>query len=338
MTDNRKNQTNYSRAPARLVALEKRIEALAGANDALLQIIAKHFPAMQQDAAQVANVLAQNMGMISALEGDLILRGHGPRGVLESQKLRSKNDDTKFTDGLVKPSEEPLTGDQLVATLSRYLQAEVGDQGQRAWVLPEENMYGQLVKDGSKVAETDIVELTDGIYVVKNEQGAFYTVRIALDDGILVFSPNKGPTLLTYNPLELQWTQHTAWKYANGPKALAAIEKFFSVSNVNEITPAELKKLEASLRKMPQAKLEGVGQITENGIDIPLNPLFKIRFPNDGEPTFVSSRDDMQWADVTLFNRRQIFRDLVARVAKANSGGAPKAAAKKATAKKSARK
>jgi hypothetical protein len=336
MTDNRKNQTNYSRAPARLMALEKRVEALAGANDQLLQLLATHFPALKKDAAQVSGILQQNMGLISSLEGDLMLRGHGPRGVQESFKLRTKNDNDKFVAGLVKPSDEPLEAQLLIETLTRYLQADAGEQG-RVWVLPEEDMYGQLVKDGSKVQDTDIVELSDGIYVVKAEQGAFYTLRITLEDGILVFSPNKGPSLLTYNPLELQWTQHTSWKYANGPKAIAAIEKFFSASNVNDIKTSELEKLANTLNKMPKAKLEGLVEVNETGMDLPLNPIFKIRMPAGGEATIIGARDDIKWEDVTLYTRRQMFRDAVARVAKANSDGAPKTVAK-AAAKKTAKK
>lgn len=332
MTTEKKNIPSFARVPARQLTLERRLEALTAFNGQLLQLIAAHLPAVKADVVKIDQAFSQRMAQIDAIEGDLLLRGHGQRGVLESQKLQTKGDDEKFVEKLVKPAEEPLDGNTLVNTLVRYLMADAGQQG-RAWVVPDESMYGQLVKDGNKVAQTDVLELADGIYVVKDERQAFYTLKLTLEDGILLFSPNEGPALLTYSPLERQWIKHTAWQYANGPKAVAALEKFFSVTNVNDVTDGELAKLQNTLRKMPAAKLEGVAEVSPDGISIALNPIFKITFPKEGEPAIVGARDDIGWDDVTLFTRRQMFRDVVARVAKANSDGAPKAAAKKAAKK-----
>jgi len=332
----KKNLPNFARVPARQLTLERRVEALSEMNNHLLQLIVAHFPAAKQDAAKIDQVMSQRLAQIDSAEGDLVLRGHGPRGVLESIKLQTKGDNDKFIEKLTKPAEEPLEAGVLFETLARYLQAD-GQQG-RAWVLPEENMYGQLIKDGNKVAQSDLFELADGIYVVKNEQQAFYTLKITLEDGVLIFSPSNGPSLLTYSALERRWIQHTAWQYANGPKAVAAIEKFFSASNVNDVSDGELAKLYNTLRKMPAAKLEGLAVVTESGIDLVLNPIFKISFPNEGSPSIVGSRDDISWNDVTLFTRRNMFREAKARVDKANADGAPKAVAKKAAKKTSAKK
>lgn len=333
----KKNVPNYGRQPARQITLEKRVQALAVFNSQLLQLISSHFPAAQRDAQKIEQTFAQQMAQLDAAEGDLILRGHGSRGVLESQKVFCQEDNEKFIAKTNKPAAEPLDGAQLAETLARYLMVDAGEQG-RGWVIPEENMYGQLVKDGNKFANADLMEMADGIYVIKDEKQSYYTLKLTLEDGVLVFSPTTGPSLVTFSEIERRWVQHTAWQYADGPKAIAAIEAFFAKSNVNEITTAELVKLRDSIFKIPSERLVELSNlnVADDGMSIALNPIFKISFPKEGEPSIVGTRDDILWTDVTLFTRRQMFREIKSQVDRLLTTG--KAPAKKAAAKKTTRK
>lgn len=353
----KKNVPFHGRTAVRQITLEQRLAAVVTFNNDLLSILHKHLPGTQQDVAQLKRNFGQQMAKIDELEGELTLRGHGVRGVIESQKLVTAADLTKFEARLPKAAENPLTGENLQQALATYLMAEVQTQqgAGHAWVLPDAKTYGQLVNVLSNGDDTDLTEMKEGIYVVNDGQNSFYTVKIDLDEGFLIFSPGAGPSLVTYSEIEKRFVQHTAFKFADNEHVMRQIEAFFAKSSIHDVSVSELKKLGDRLRKLPAAMLESVAQLEESTrvLTVPINELYLITYAPDSEPTLTSVRDDKTWTDLPLFNRRQLFRNLIAKVegleagvkgldAKmsklANAAPSTKKAVKKTPAKKAASK
>lgn len=316
------NVPNFTRQPAKQVSLEKRLEAVTTLNAELIQLIGRHFPAMGQELTKLTQSFGQSMSQIDALEGELVLRGHGARGAVLSQGIKTAEDNEAFIAQTLNPSETPLSFDELVATLQSYLTIDImGEQGMtKSWVMPETNMYGQLVRDGGKQVGVDLMTLPEGIYVVREEKRAFYTLKIDLDDSVLVFSPNSGPSIVTYSEIEQSWVQHNAWNFVNGPKALAKIAEFFSKTNVRDITASEFKKLDTTLRSNSVELFGGIVEADADGtLNVKLNDLYSIRLTASGEGSVVGVRDDLPWSDLTLFTRRQMYRELTQFITQAST-------------------
>ncbi|WJJ55149.1 hypothetical protein [Xanthomonas phage RTH11] len=343
---NNKPVPHFIRQPASLIVLQQRLDVQTQFSNALLELIATEFPAIKDKAGKLFEGLNQAQQGLGSLNGELILKGHGPRGALVSQTLTTKKENEAFLAKTVQPAENPIDPQVLISTLESYLAVDGGEKG-RQFAMPDEVMYGQQLRDGAKIADADLMEQPDGIYLVANDKGSSYTLKVTVDGGALVFSPLTGPTLVTWSEIERGWVQHTAWAYGDGEKTLQALAAFFEKTNVRDATVGELKTLESTLRKMPKAKLDALAQTTgEQQIDInlPINELFKIRFTVENDPVIISARDDVQWENLTIYTRRRLFRDTVARVKEANAASAPKAEAKtetkpvkKAAAKKAAR-
>ena len=322
---NNKPVPHFIRQPAAQIVLQQRLDVQTQFSHALLELIA-----IKEKASKLFEGLSQAQNGLAAINGELILKGHGPRGVLTSQTIATKKENDAFLAKTAQPAKAPLEQQALFGALEAYLAIDGGEKG-RQFVMPEEAMFGQQVRDGNKIADADLMEQPDGIYVIQNEKGGSYTLKITVDGGALLFSPLTGPSAVTWSDIERGWVQHTAWAYVDGEKALSAIHAFFEKTNVRDATVGELKTLEGTLRKMPKAKLEALAQITGDtqiDIDLPINEIFKIRFAIEQPPVVISARDDVQWEALTLFTRRQLFRDVVARVKEANAGSAPKPEAK----------
>lgn len=326
-----KSQPQYARQPGTLITLQRRLDALTEFSDGLLNLIVQNLPAVQQQAQTLVNTMQQRTGQIKAADGALMLQGHGPRGVLFSQTITTEKQNKAFNDTLPKPAEHPLTIEQLMGELQNYLMLDqfTPEGVRRGWFLPDAENFGALLHELTD-GEVDLTDQPDGIYVAANGGQGVYTLKLTVGEDILVFTPSNGPIVLTYSDLEKVWIGHTAYQFMDGAKTLEALRGFFSRANVHDVTAAELKRLDVQVRKLTSERLGTVAVVTGDSIDLPINELFKVRLPNDGEAAIVGVRDDFSWNDLTPYTRRQLFREVTRGVAAAASGPAPKAAKKSA--------
>lgn len=333
-------QPLFVRPGVQEIVTQKRLDAAIQFNQQLLGLLVQHFPALKDQAAQLQQEYAIINGQIGSLEGQLALTGHGIRGVLFSQSITTEKKNKEFEDTFAKVPEKPLNGDQLVAALQQYLQINTITQNGPVlnWIFPDEKSFGNKVIQAKP--DDDIIAAGDGLYVISEGQQASYTLKLNVGDQAILFSPRTGPSALTFSQVEQAWIQHSAFQFLDAERVLAAIEAFFSTTSIHDVSPAEFKKLYTKVNALPAAKLEGLARATGSkfrDFDLVINELFTARLPADAAGSITNARDDFGWTDLTLFTRRQLWRDLVSRVDAAASGSAPVAVAKK-TAKKAVKK
>lgn len=332
-------QPSYLRPPVQQLVADRKINALTTYSQKLLQLLVTNFPNMAQQAEQLQQEFSQIAGEIASLEGELSLRGHGPRGVLFSQGITTEKKNKEFEDSLPVVPEKPLSGQQFLMAIAPYLQFNhPTPQGMRAdWVFPDVKTFGAKVVEAKP--EDDLLVQEDRLFTLSGGQSPSYTFRLTVGDHVLLFSPRTGPSVLSFSQVEQAWVQHTAFQFVDAERALAAVQEFFSTTSVHDVSPNEYKKLYAKVAALPAAKLEGLAVVTGDNVrdfDLQVNELFTAHLPADAAGSITSVRDDLTWDDLTVFTRRQLWRELVSRVEQAASGPAP-AAAKK-TAKKAVKK
>lgn len=339
---NHKNVPNFSRQPAAQLVLEQRVVVLSKLTSELAQLLVTEFPSLKDKVTPLINQSQAQMMQLDSLAGDLILHGHGPAGVLASQTLKNAKENAAFQDRFPVPAVDKLEPKHLYATLENYLALDGASEAGRAFNVPEETLYGALIKDANEIVNKDLLQEADGLWVVNTEEVKTYTLKLTLGKHILLFSPGTGASLVTYSEIEKRWIQHTNWGLVESKATLDALAAFFDKTNVRDATDGELNKLYQQALAAPRDALATVANITgEKSVDIELklNDFFKIRLIAEGNHSIINLRDEVQWTDLTLQTRRRLFRDAVALVANLKSAppaatDKPKAVTKKVTADK----
>jgi hypothetical protein len=306
---------NFIRTPAKLITLEQKLSITNALNNELMTLLASHFPALSETLTLLKQQHAQATSNIDGYESELLLLGHGPRGVERSLNLTNQPDYIAFQKELPQPAKRPLVYDELLTKLESYLSVDTTDR--RTWVIPEESMYGQQVRDGTNLIHNNLLEEKDGIYVIREKGEVIgYSFKLKLADGFLIFSPQVGPSLVTYSNIEQRWIQHRSWNFVDGPKALEEIDHFFSLTNVHDITISETRRLYGALSKLSGPELEAFSEVivqwTAEDFTLKMNELFQLKMTKNGAFTIINIRDDIRWTDLTFFTRRQIFQSVLA--------------------------
>ena len=92
----KKNSASFIRQPAAVLLLQQQIGIQSQFNQALLELLRTQFPSIASQATQLETQLRQATAGLSSLSGELTLTGHGPKGVLLSQTLKSDKDNAAF--------------------------------------------------------------------------------------------------------------------------------------------------------------------------------------------------------------------------------------------------
>lgn len=350
---NKINVPNFVRPSAAELVLEQRVSVLSQLNGELITLMAAEFPSLKDKFNDLMQKGQTAMGQLNSLAGELILQGHGPRGVLASKNLLTAKENTAFIARFPKPVEKPVNPQELMAKLETYLAVDGASEKGRGFNIPEESLYGVQYKDATAVADSDLLLQADGVWVLTRDEQTTYTLKLTVGEHVLLFSPMAGPSLVTYSEIEKRWVQHNGWALVDGAAVLAAVDAFFDKTNVRDATQMELNRLYRAVESTPLDQLKGLsffgsvtGEITPD-FELIMGEIFKVRLIAEGKHSIISTRDDVQWTDLTLQTRRRLFRDLVNAVAQVSPvvEAAPKAGlpavkkvAKKAVKKTAARK
>ncbi len=342
MMSTKKNIPNFGRQPVNVIALERRVAVLAQFAGDLLTLLATEYPSLKDKFSKLGQEAQTRLTQIDASVGEMTLFGHGPHGVIVSQGLKTEKDNKAFEACFPVPAEKPLQVQQLLAVLENYLALDGASEHGRGYVLPDESLFGNHVKDASKIINQDLLEQADGLWVLKTEDGqATYTLKLAIDEHVLLFTPTSGPTLVTYSSIEGRWVPHGQWALLDADTAVRAVEAFFEKTNVRDATAGELQKLYVQTRQIPRENLEKIATVTGDAhpdVDLIVGEFFKIHLTFEGNHSIISQRDDVQWTDLTLQTRRRLFREAVAKVQSQLPVSKEAEPAKKTVAKKAVKK
>ena len=338
------NFPNYARTPANVLVLEQRVIALAEFNSALLGLLVENLPSLKDKAQTLTQQAAGVMAQLDSLNGQLLLSGHGARGVKLSERITTAKEEAAFTAKFPKPVEAPFQPDQVIKQLEQYLALDgATENGGRAFTLPDPGLFGNQYRDATDIIEKDLMAQPDGLWVLNTDKAKVYTLKVSVGEHVLLFSPATGLAAVTYSDIEQQWIRHTDWRLIDHAATIAAIDAFFSKTNVHDASQGELNKLYLSAIQIPQAVLETLGTVTgakNKDITLNLGEFFKVRMTFEGKHSIDSVRDDLQWSDLTLQTRRRMFRDLVKQINELREAHTDKepAPAKKTVAKKAVKK
>ena len=341
-----KTTPNYVRQPAASFIEGSREQLQDQLIQSLIGLMGKHLPGMQPDLQQLTQQVGQVQAQLEEQQNQLVLQGHGQKGVLRSQSIKTAKDEAEFKALAPQPVENPADVNAILQLLNQYMTVQLLDEGKQAMVLPTVEIFGPLFHDVTATPNVDLTQESDGVYVVQTEQYAFYTIRIGLDKStILLLSSNTGPTLATYSLYEEHWIQHRNWALVDATVTLKAIEKFFSKVNVHAPGKNEIKRLAEQLSQVvkdaSQAKaveeLVDLGDFRPSGGQVfylKLNDVFTMTVDPSGTFEVVATRKDISWDDMTQYTQRHLFESFQKRLAAASQGAKPVKAAKKAVTKK----
>ena len=335
---------NYVRQPAAALLNGNREQAQDGLIQSLIMLIGKHLPGMQPELQKLTQEMGQVQMQIDESQTQLVLQGHGTKGVLLSQKIKTAKDEAAFKALAPTPAEKPANAGAMLQILNQYMTLQLIEQGQQAMVLPTAEIFGPLFHDITDEQNTDLVAAKDGVYLVKSDEYAFYSIRIQLDEkNIMLLSSNSGPTIATFSDYEEQWIQHRNWALVDEKLATDKLTKFFSKANVHAPSKSEIKRLAEQLGRM--VKDAGQAKATEELVSweeqsygpifkLKLNDIFTMTMDGLGVAEVDSTRKDLSWDDLTQYTQRQMFEGFQKRLVAASQKANPTKAAKKAAAKK----
>ncbi len=336
------NPTNYRRLPASALMVPGHMQEMQSLLQQTLSMIAKHLPSTQEDVQQISQQAGMNFNRLGQQQQELILLGHGPRGTLISEQIQDEAGEKAFQALLPTVWKSPLNPEAVLEKVRDHLTIQLVATNQEATVLPTEEMFGARFFDISDASDTDLVTAKDGVYLIKNEQFAIYTLRVQVDETtLLLFSSNQGPSLATYSKLEERWVQHTCWQFADHESAMRCLNEFFASANVHAPSKQEVKRLADSVDKAlgvkePSKVVTDIATKEQDGLNLKLDNIFTLRV-KDGDFEVESLRSDIKWEDLSSYTRRQMFDSLHRTLAPELKDKAVKVPVKK-TAKKTATK
>lgn len=309
------NPTNFRRLPASTLMVPRHLQELQSLLQQTLGVIAKHLPSTQEDVQQIGQQAGMNFSRLSQQQQELILMGHGSRGALVSEQIKDEAGQKAFHALLPTIWKTPVDPEVIMETVRDYLTIQLVANNQEATVLPTAEMFGARFFDITDSPDTDLVTAKDGMYLIKGEEFALYTLRVQIDEStLLLFSSNQGLSLATYSQLEEQWIQHTCWQFADHETTVRCLNEFFASANVHAPSKQEVNRLAAEVEKALETKapakvLSDITSQSKDGLRLKLDNIFTLHV-RDGEFEVESLRSDIKWEDLSNYTRRQMFDSL----------------------------
>ncbi|QVD49385.1 hypothetical protein LUCX_315 [Xanthomonas phage vB_XciM_LucasX] len=313
MSKKKETAVSYLRMPAQTIELSKRVDLIMQSQVQLAQVLAKHLPAAAaSDLALVFQQIEQAKVQIESEVGLLVLQGHGAKGALASTKIATEATEKAFKAKLVPIATAPLTVDLLMAVLAQHLTVDTANGPQ--WLLPSSELYGVLVQEGSKVKDTAVTDLADGIYLFNEGDQTTYSLRLQVGPHLLTYSPLSGPRLVTYSEVEESYIPHRAWQVVEQEDFLTAIQNFFSKSNVREVNAKDLEILTKKFRSLPEEIQTQLGQLDSDSgkAQMLVSEVFVLEMAPGVSTQIRGLRDDLAWESLSLVTRRGIYRTALA--------------------------
>lgn len=324
---------SFIRTPASVTTLENRVATLVSFNNELLSLLVTNLPALKEKASELQQGLMQAMQRIDVRHDELVLSGHGPVGVAQSLNITSEAQDQLFQAKCFAKPEVSVSDEALRQRFMKYF-ALPTEQG-LAWVVPDTETYGDLVRDGQGVKDANILAVDDGIYILQeSEQNVSYTVVVSLPEGKLLFSPAGGVSFVSLSKIENQWISHRAASFIDGPSTEKALDAFFDQLDLKDVTADDLKELVIKVHSVPKKKWPELAHLEGESKDlvIDLGLGFKLVSPCVGDPVVTGNGPDA-WNNASLPLKHQLFRQVTTKI-DSMGGKTPTVKAVKKTAEK----